>query len=107
MRFAEYQALAEVTLNKGLTREQRMAMIALGFGEAGEVQNIIKKHLYHGHALDKDELLDELGDVLWYLATMANTFGWSLERIAEKNIEKLKARYPEGFSESASINRKE
>lgn len=106
MNFAEYQTLAEVTVNKDLNRRDRLAMVALGLGEAGEVQNLIKKRLYHGHELDKEELESEMGDVLWYLAAMANTFGMSLERIAEKNIEKLRARYPQGFSEYDSINRK-
>ena len=107
MNFREYQDLAEVTINKELNYEQRLAMIALGFGESGEAQNEIKKHLYHGHKLDLGVLSKELGDMLWYIATMCNTFGIPLEVIAMDNIAKLKERYPEGFSEEASRNRKE
>jgi NTP pyrophosphatase (non-canonical NTP hydrolase) len=81
-------------------------MIALGFGESGEAQNTIKKHLYHGHWLDLNELAKELGDMVWYIATMCNTFDIPLEEIAKLNIAKLKERYPDGFSEYDSINRK-
>lgn len=81
---------------------------ALGLsGEAGEVADMIKKHIFHGHALNTDELVKELGDVLWYVALIAETIGKSLDTIAEVNIEKLKNRYPEGFTETASINRTE
>ena len=81
---------------------------ALGLtGEAGEVVDIIKKHIFHGHALYIDELVKELGDVLWYVALISEAIGKSLDTIMEVNIEKLKNRYPEGFSESASINRTE
>ena len=107
MNFAEYQKLARVTLNMGLNPAERASMTALGLtGESGEVADIVKKDLYHGHDIDKYALDKELGDVLWYLATLATTYGLNLEDIAQHNIDKLKARYPEGFSEYASINRK-
>lgn len=81
---------------------------ALGLtGEAGEVADMIKKHIFHGHDLNLDELIKELGDVCWYLALLCTTINVSIEEILVKNIEKLEDRYPEGFSESASINRAE
>lgn len=108
MNFAEYQKLAEQTLNRVLDKRERPSMMALGLaGESGEVADIVKKVLYHGHGLDKVAFDKELGDVLWYLAAIATTYGLSLEDIAQHNIDKLKARYPEGFSEYASINRKD
>lgn len=76
-------------------------------GEAGEVADLIKKHFGHGHVLDHDKLKKELGDVMWYLSQLAEQFDLNMEDIAEANITKLKARYPNGFSEEASINRKE
>ena len=66
-----------------------------------------KKHLFHGHELDRDALIKELGDIAWYLAEGAEALGISLEEVFERNIEKLKKRYPEGFSEERSINRTE
>ena len=77
-------------------------------GEAGEVSELIKKYAYHGHAIDKDHLARELGDVLWYVSYMADLFGYSLGEIMEMNQEKLTKRYPDGkFDEERSRNRKE
>ena len=107
MNFSEYQGLAERTVNKALGPRERPSMAALGLtGESGEVADMIKKHLYHGHELDTEALIKELGDVMWYLAVVASTFGITLEYIAERNIIKLMERYPEGFSELDSIHRK-
>lgn len=79
---------------------------ALGLtGEAGEVADIIKKHIFHGHDLDTDALIKEIGDVCWYIALLCTAIGESMESVMKKNIEKLKTRYPEGFSSEASINR--
>lgn len=94
-----------ITAKKDITVEQTLDMCALGLGEAGEVQNLIKKHLYHGHDLDIAKVLDELGDVLWYIAVMAEVLGFDLSYVAELNVNKLKKRYPKGFSEVDSINR--
>ena len=77
-------------------------------GEAGEVSELVKKYAYHGHAIDKDHLARELGDVLWYVSYMAHLFGYSLGEIMEMNQDKLAKRYPDGkFDEERSRNRKE
>ena len=79
---------------------------ALGLtGEAGEFADLIKKINFHGHAQDNDHLIKELGDVLWYVALAAQILGVDLETIMKKNIDKLLARYPDGFSEERSIHR--
>jgi len=81
---------------------------ALGLtGEAGEVADLIKKEIFHGHKFKVEDLIKELGDVCWYLALTCHSIGVSLEYVMEQNIEKLKKRYPEGFSSEASINRTE
>ena len=77
-------------------------------GEAGEVSELVKKYEYHGHAIDTEHLARELGDVLWYVAYMADLFGYSLGKIMAINQEKLAKRYPDGkFDEERSRNRKE
>ena len=108
MEFNEYQQLAERTARKANdTPEKRFINFSFGLtGETGEVIDCIKKHLFHGHPLDQEKLKIELGDVLWYIATLATTAGLTLHEIAVTNIEKLKVRYPEGFSEERSIYRK-
>lgn len=74
-------------------------------GEAGEVVDLVKKHVYHGHDLDTDHLAKELGDVCWYLAVTADAIGYDFESILKMNIDKLRARYPDGFSSDKSIHR--
>ena len=76
-------------------------------GEAGEAMDILKKFLFQGHSLDKKHLAKELGDVAWYLAVSADALGYGLEDIFQMNIDKLKARYPDGFDADRSINRAE
>ena len=81
---------------------------ALGLcGEAGEVADLIKKATFQGHELDKEKLIEELGDVAWYLAIAAEALGVTLGEVLERNVKKLEARYPEGFDKARSINREE
>ena len=108
MEINEYQKLAMVTLNKKLDKKEILTNSVMGLcGESGEAIDLVKKHLFHGHELDRDALIKELGDVAWYLAEAAEALEIPLEEILERNIEKLKKRYPEGFSEEKSINRTE
>lgn len=84
-----------------------LAVFALGVaGESGEVAELIKKHVGHGHVLDKAKVTKELGDVLWYIAALCTALDLELEDVAEANIAKLRARYPEGFDPERSQNRK-
>ena len=75
--------------------------------EAGEAIDIFKKHMYQGHELDKEHLAKELGDVAWYLAVSADAIGYDLETIFQMNVEKVRARYPEGFDTEKSLHRQE
>lgn len=89
-----------------LLQTERLAVLALGVaGEAGEVADIIKKVVGHGHPLDREKLNKELGDVLWYVAVLALELGFTLDEVASRNIAKLRARYPQGFSSERSLNR--
>lgn len=103
----DYQQLAARTDNMDLGRPLWLANGAMGLaGEAGEVVEIIKKHLTHGHDVDRDKLKKELGDVIWYAAKIARAFEIKMSEVATANIEKLAARYPDGFSNALSQNRK-
>lgn len=109
LTFNQYQKHALRTANTDiLDKDKLLVNGAMGLnGESGEVIDIVKKHLFQGHDLDRDKLINELGDVAWYLAVSAHALGVTLEYICQKNVEKLLKRYPEGFSADASINRKE
>ena len=76
-------------------------------GEAGEVADILKKYLFQGHELDTEEMIDELGDVCWYIAILAKGLNVELDEVLKHNVEKLRKRYPEGFDSKKSINRDE
>ena len=108
MEINEYQDLAMRTLNPALSKKDVLINGVMGLcGEAGEAIDIVKKHLAQGHALDREKLIKELGDVAWYLAETAYALDVSLEEVFEGNIEKLKARYPQGFESKKSIERNE
>lgn len=100
MIFDEYQTAALRTFRRVPGAENaQMGIMTLGLaGEVGEVAEHIKKYLGHGKELDVLELKEELGDVLWYLAILSDMFGLNLGAIAQFNVDKLKARYPNGFT---------
>jgi len=106
MTINEYQKLAMTTLNTELDKKDVLINGVMGLcGESGEVIDIVKKHLAQGHELDKEKIIKELGDVAWYMAEIATVLDVDLEDVLVQNIEKLKKRYPEGFSTEKSINR--
>lgn len=106
MTINEYQQLALRTLNPQLSEKDVLINGVMGLcGESGEVIDIVKKYLAQGHPLDKEKIVKELGDVAWYLAETAYAIGYPLEEILRMNIDKLKARYPDGFDPEKSMNR--
>lgn len=74
-------------------------------GEAGECMDILKKNMFQKHPLDKGELAEEIGDLLWYVAEACTAIGYDLETVMSMNIDKLNSRYPNGFDPDRSISR--
>lgn len=106
MTINEYQQLAMTTLNPQLSRKDVLINGVMGLcGESGEAIDIVKKWLAQGHELDREKLAKELGDIAWYLAETAWALEIPLEDILQGNIDKLKKRYPQGFSSEHSIRR--
>ena len=106
MEANEYQTLAMKTLNPALGKHDVLINAVMGLcGESGEVIDALKKHMMHGHDLDREHMIKELGDVSWYLAITAYALDCDLSEVFERNIAKLKARYPGGFSEERSKHR--
>ena len=89
----------------------RLMTAALGLnGEAAEFSEIIKKCIFQGKEFDDDthkRLKSELSDVMWYVAQGCIALNTSIDELCEINTNKLKERYPEGFSKDKSENRKE
>lgn len=112
MNFNNYQYLASRTAPKKPEENQDVTYLLANFamglaGEAGETVDYLKKVIFHSHQLDIDNVKKELGDVLWYVSQLARLCDIDLNDVAVTNIEKLKQRYPEGFSSDASIHRVE
>ena len=102
----DYQQAALRTAPKDLPPDRLLLNGLMGLnGEAGEAIDILKKHLFQGHELDTAHMAKELGDVAWYLAVSANAIGYDLETITQMNVDKLKARYPDGFDAEHSLHR--
>jgi len=106
LTLSEYQSLAARTAGAGGSDERRLIIAALGLaGESGEFADLIKKRTAHGHDIPNEKLADELGDVLWYIAEAATACNVDLGNLACQNVEKLRSRYPDGFSQERSRNR--
>ena len=107
MNLKEYQELCKKTAKKFETDEKEILTWGLGItGEAGDVASCIKKTYAH----DNDQRIgirENIGDMLWYAAMICNFFKWNMEEVLNENVEKLKKRYPEGFTiEKAKRNGK-
>ncbi|MBQ6333729.1 MAG: nucleoside triphosphate pyrophosphohydrolase family protein [Erysipelotrichaceae bacterium] len=108
MKINEYQKKAMSFLNPAIKKDQIIVNAVMGLSaEAGEALDLVKKQLFQGHDLNRDEMVKELGDVAWYLAEAAYALDIPLQEVLEANIAKLEKRFPEGFSAERSINRKE
>lgn len=96
------------TANAGQSEKDQLTNCAMGMaGEAGEFCDMIKKHIFHGHALDRDKVINELGDIRFYLEWAAHLIDVPMAEIEKRNVDKLRRRYPTGFSSEASINRQD
>ena len=103
----EYQKSAMKTLNPMLDKKDVLINSVMGLcGESGEAIDIVKKWLMQGHDLDKEHLIKELGDIAWYLAEAATALDVPLETVLQGNLDKLRQRFPNGFSTEASVHRK-
>lgn len=101
-----YPAIVNRTWKKDMDEKDRICNALLGLnGEVGELTDHFKKHYYHGHDLDVISVILELGDIMYYLCALCNELGIDFAEICYENIDKLKERYPDGFSVEASQNR--
>ena len=100
MNVDDYQQEAMSLLNPALNLQDVLENALMGLcGESGEAIDLLKKHRFQGHPLDKEKLKKELGDVAWYLAEAAQGLN------VQGNLNKLHGRYPNGFSSERSMHR--
>lgn len=106
----EYQQLALTTESTHVPlesmRDSRLLHAAMGCcTEAGELQDTIKRELFYGKTAEPSHQVEEFGDLLWYIAIGLDALGMTMEDCMQRNIAKLKTRYPEKFTEHHAIHR--
>ena len=107
MTGSEYQLQAARTINHDLQPYELSLHALHGMtSEVGEIHGIYQK-AFQGHFPDEEHLKKEVGDLLWFIAEYCTVHGWCLSDIMQMNIDKLKARYPEGFDTERSTHREE
>ena len=107
MKINDYQKAALRTASSEKSSDLVLNGVLGLCGETGEVSDIVKKHLFQGHELNVDKVVDELGDVCWYIAILSKGLNVDLETVMKKNVEKLMKRYPDGFDKEKSLHRKD
>ena len=103
-----FQREARRSLRDDLPYEAMCSNMCMGLaGEIGEVVDIMKKHIYQGKELDITDVIEEVGDVLWYIANFCNVNNITMDECMESNIKKLRKRFPNGFTTKDANERKD
>lgn len=103
----QYQMLAARTMRNDLSAKEQQKHALFGMAaELGELHGIYQK-TYQGHEFDTEHVKKEIGDMLWFIAEYCTAWRWNLEDIMQLNIDKLRARYPDGFDADHSLHRAE
>lgn len=98
----------DVLINTRLQNVQTVKLLHAAMGivtESGELMDAMKKHLIYAKPLDTVNLQEECGDLFWYIALLADTLGFTFEATFQQNYDKLRARYPNKFTEHDAMNR--
>jgi NTP pyrophosphatase (non-canonical NTP hydrolase) len=101
--FTDYSKIVDrVGTDKGVD----LLHAALGLQtESAEFSDMLKKAIFYGKPIDEVNLKEEIGDILWYAALALRTLNTDFETVMGRNIEKLKSRYPDKFTEDKALNR--
>ena len=102
----EYQKLAMRTASAKTEKDMLYHGVFGLTSEAGEVAGLLQK-VYQGHELDEQHMMKELGDCMWMIAEICTAMQFDLDEVMQTNIDKLKARYPNGFEAERSLHRRE
>ena len=108
INFTQYQKEAFDLISEDGRKDMVLNGVLGLAGESGECCDIVKKNRFQGHELNKEHLIEELGDVMWYIAETASGLGVTLEEVAQYNLDKLHKRYHGNhFNKEDSIHRNE
>ena len=103
-----FQREARRTLREDLPYEAICSNMCRGLeGDIGEVIDVMKKHIYQGKELDITDVIEEVGDVLWYIANFCNINNITMDECMESNMKKLRKRFPNGFTVKDANERKD
>ena len=106
MEIKEFQLKSTRTLNQALPKDMNIVNMCLGaYGEFSEVSELIKKHVFQGHELNREKVKEESGDTMFYLVNLATELDIDMTEVLQNNVDKLLVRYPEGFTAKASVER--
>jgi NTP pyrophosphatase (non-canonical NTP hydrolase) len=106
MEINEYQKKASRTLKRMNDEQQDLEHMFYGeISEVGEAVSMLKAHYVYGKEFDMTNMIEELGDIAWFWAGACTILGIDANDVLEKNIDKLRARYPEKFTEYHALNR--
>lgn len=101
-----YEQFVTALIKERNDREKNLEHMVLGIcGEAGEIADAVKKSSIYGKPLDRQNIVEELGDIEFYLAGLRQMLGITFKEVFEANVAKLKARYPSGYTDAAAIER--
>lgn len=107
--FADYIKFVENLAGKDLNFSEPRALHAiLGIsGEAGELVGAIKRTIVYHEPLDRQNLKEELGDLLYYVGLLMSDNDWTLDEVLRENMSKLQKRYPDGYNNEDAVARKD
>jgi NTP pyrophosphatase (non-canonical NTP hydrolase) len=103
--YVEQASRTNPTLDKHYSEVDSIHMILGMTTEVGELVDVYKKHLAYKKPLDMVNVKEELGDLMWYIANFCNINNIDLEQALQTNIDKLRARYSEKFTEHEALHR--
>ncbi|HQJ57032.1 MAG TPA: nucleoside triphosphate pyrophosphohydrolase family protein [Caldisericia bacterium] len=106
MTLKEYKIESKRTCPNLSTNSEDLLHMALGMQtESAEISDILKKKLAYNKDIDWINLKEEIGDLMWYIMNLCTFNNFDLEEILQTNINKLRARFPEKFTEEKALNR--
>ncbi len=104
LKSADYEKIAE-RLSDPKMIDITHAILGIGTEGVGEIADAFKRHIFYGTELDTVNLKEELGDCMWYIQLLAVAIGCDLDEIMQTNIDKLRKRYGDKFTEEAAVDR--